>query len=511
MSENWFKSLLRRRFIVALLLLVQLGFIIFTLLSRSLTSTVLMAFLTLLSLAVCLSIISKRDKGAFKLTWVFLIMLFPLFGGLFYLLFRSQSPTKKTSEKVRIIVDKAQDFMSLPGDAYDEACAAVSEHAPEIKYLQNYAGYPVYSGSSTEYLSPGEAKYEKMLEELEKAEKYIFLEYFIIQEGQMWNSILDILRRKAAQGVKVRVMYDDMGCFLKLPEDYPKTLGEYGIECIVFNPFRPVLSSIQNNRDHRKIAVIDGKVAFTGGVNLADEYINSVEKFGHWKDAAVLIKGKAAWSFTLIFLQMWSHCTKCDEDFMGYYPWQDGDCPQFDDGFVQPYADTPTDKENVGEHVYLHMINRACDYVYINTPYLIIDDSMVSALCLAAKSGVDVRIVTPHKWDKRLVHMTTRSYYRELIQNGVKIYEYSKGFIHSKTFVCDDTTATIGTTNLDFRSLYLHFECGVWMYKSKAVMQLKEDFLNTLDQCQLITEKDCHCNVFMRQFQEILRLFAPLM
>jgi len=511
MGEKWFRSLLRRRFIVALLLLVQLGFITFTLISRSLTSTVLGVFLTILSLAVCLSIISKREKGAFKLTWVFLIMLFPLFGGLFYLLFRSQSPTKKTVQSVQDIVGKGRKLMQLPGDAYNEACAFVPEHAPEIRYLHDCAGFPVYAGSSTEYLSPGEVKFERMLQELEKAEKYIFLEYFIIQEGKMWNSVLEILRRKVAEGVKVRVMYDDMGCFLKLPAKYSQTLRKYGIECVVFNPFRPVLTSVQNNRDHRKIAIIDGKVAFTGGVNLADEYINAVEKFGHWKDAAVMIKGKAAWSLTLIFLQMWSHCTKCDDDFMDYYPWKDGECTEEDDGFVQPYADSPTDRENVGEHVYLHMINRACNYVFINTPYLIIDDSMVSALCLAAKSGVDVRIVTPHKWDKRLVHMTTRSYYRELIQSGVKIYEYSKGFIHSKTFVCDDTTATIGTTNLDFRSLYLHFECGVWMYKSKAVMQLKEDFLNTLDQCQPITEKDCHCNVFMRQFQEILRLFAPLM
>ena len=511
MGEKWFSSLLRRRFIVALLLLLQLGFIFFTLVSRSLTSTLLAAFLTILSLAVCLSIISKRDKGAFKLTWVFLIMLFPLFGGLFYLIFRTQSPSKNTTDMVNRLNKKTQQLMLLPGDAYGEACGTVPDHAPEIRYLQNCAGYPVYDGSSTEYLSPGEIKYKKLLEELEKAEKYIFLEYFIIQEGKMWNSILDILKRKAAQGVKVRIMYDDMGCFLKLPENYPKTLKEYGIDCVIFNPFRPVLSSIQNNRDHRKIAVIDGKVAFTGGVNLADEYINEIEKFGHWKDAAVMIKGKAAWSFTLIFLQMWCLITKCDEDFAQYYPWHDEECSVENDGFVQPYADTPADRENVGEHVYLHMINRARDYVYINTPYLIIDDSMVSALCLAAKSGVDVRIVTPHKWDKRLVHMTTRSYYRELINNGVKIYEYSKGFIHSKTFVSDDATATIGTTNLDFRSLYLHFECGVWMYDSKAVMQLKEDFLNTLELCQPITEKDCRYNVFLRQFQEILRLFAPLM
>lgn len=275
--------------------------------------------------------------------------------------------------------------------------------------------------------------------------------------------------------------------------------------------FRPVLTVKQNNRDHRKIAVIDGKVAFTGGINLADEYINAIEKHGHWKDAAVMLKGKAAWSFTLFFLQMWGMCTSTDEDYGAFYPWKDQDCPITAKGFVQPYADSPTDTENVGEHVYLQILNNAKEYVYINTPYLIVDDSMLSALCLAAKSGVDVRIVTPHRWDKWAVHMTTRSYYRELIKAGVKIYEYTNGFIHSKTFVSDDNTATVGTTNLDFRSLYLHFECGALLYDTDAVMEVKDDFLQTLDICQEITEKDCNANIVVRLFQDILRLFAPLM
>lgn len=511
MDEKWFRSLIRRRFAVALMLILQLALIIYTLISRSLTSTLLGFALGLLSLSVCLYIIAKKDKGAFKLTWVFLIMLFPLFGGLFYLLFRTQAPNKKSKIRYEEIIQRTRQLMTLPEHCLEPALTEAPEHGPQISYLQNFAGFPIYSNTSTEYLSPGECMHKRLLEELEKAEKYIFLEFFIIQEGKMWGEILEILRRKAKQGVKIRIMYDDMGCFLKLPANYALTLEGYGFECVVFNKFRPVLSSVQNNRDHRKIAVIDGKVAFTGGVNLADEYINAVEKFGHWKDAAVMLKGKAAWSFTLIFLRMWVLCTGIDEDLSRYYPWKNSSCEMEKDGFVQPYSDSPMDRENVSEHVYLQMINRARDYVYINTPYLIIDDSMVSALCLAAKSGVDVRIVTPHKWDKRLVHMTTRSYYRELIANGVKIYEYSKGFIHSKTFVSDDSTATIGTTNLDFRSLYLHFECGVWMYKSRAVMELKEDFLNTLESCQLIAEKDCRCNIFMRLFQEILRLFAPLM
>lgn len=353
--------------------------------------------------------------------------------------------------------------------------------------------------------------YEVLLSELEKAENYIFLEFFIVQEGVMWDSILAILKEKARQGIKVRLIYDDMGCFFLLPNDYPKRLAKDGIECTMFNPFRPFLTAKQNNRDHRKIISIDGKVAFTGGINLADEYINAIEKYGHWKDSGIMIQGKAAWSFTLMFLEMWEICTGCNEDYASYYPWHKDSCKILPDGFVQPYADSPMDTENVGEHVYLQILNQAQDYVYINTPYLIVDDSMVSALSLAAKRGVDVRIITPHKWDKWIIHMTTRSYYRELIKAGVKVYEYTNGFMHAKTFVSDDRTATVGTTNLDFRSLYLHFECGALLFDSTAVMEVKEDFLNTLEICQQITEKDCSFNVVMRLLQDVLRLFAPLM
>ena len=347
--------------------------------------------------------------------------------------------------------------------------------------------------------------------EMKKAQSYIFLEYFIVEEGIVWNSILDILKEKAAQGVEVRLIYDDIGCFLTLPKNYAKHLAEYGIKCMTFNPFRPVLSVMQNNRDHRKITSIDGKVAFTGGINLADEYANIIEKHGYWKDSAIMVEGKAAWSLTLMFLEMWQLCTKQKESFERFYPWKDNTCPVIADGYVQPYADSPMDDENVGEHVYMQILNHARDYVYITTPYLIVDDSMVSVLCLAAKSGVDVRIITPHIWDKALIHMTTRSYYRELIRGGVKIYEYSKGFIHSKTFVSDDQTATVGTTNLDFRSLYLHFECGVWMSGSSAVLQIKEDFLNTLKDCQQISVEECRGNPITRLFQDLLRLVAPLL
>jgi cardiolipin synthase len=347
--------------------------------------------------------------------------------------------------------------------------------------------------------------------ELEKAEKYIFMEFFILRRGVMLDPILDILERKAREGLEVRIIYDDLGCFMSLPSDFKNYLEERRIKCLVFNPFKPVLSSQQNNRDHRKIISIDGKTAFTGGINLADEYINARERFGHWKDSALMIEGDAAWSLTLIFLQMWNLYHTRKDNPEDWYPWKDSACKIENEGFVQPYADSPIDTENVGEHVYIQIINNAKEYIYINTPYLVIDDNLLSALTLSAKSGVDVRIVTPHRWDKWIVAVASRSYYRQLISTGIKIYEYTKGFNHSKTFVSDDKAATVGTTNLDFRSLYLHFECGVWMYKSAAVNAVKEDFLITLPLCHEITLKDCSRNAVQRVFQDVLRLFAPLM
>jgi cardiolipin synthase len=309
----------------------------------------------------------------------------------------------------------------------------------------------------------------------------------------------------------VRIIYDDLGCFMSLPSDFKNHLENKGIKCVVFNPFRPILSSFQNNRDHRKIVCIDGKTAFTGGMNLADEYINAKEKYGHWKDAAVMVKGEAAWSLCLIFLQMWNMDRPAKDDPTLFYPWKDEPCNIQSSGFVQPYADSPIDDENVGEHVYIQIINNAKNYVYINTPYLVVDENLLSALTLSAKSGVDVRIITPHRWDKWMVAITSRSYYRQLITSGVKVYEYTQGFNHSKTFVSDDRTATVGTTNLDFRSLYLHFECGVWMYKTPAVQSVKQDFLDTLPLCHEITVKDCARNAIQRIAQDVLRLFAPLM
>lgn len=511
MKNRWFHTLFRRRLVISMLIVLQAVFLIWLVASGSTVSQGFHIALNVLSLLAVLYIVSKGGTGSFKTLWIFLILSFPIFGGLLYLFVKAQSSTRKMQGTLQAARRSTAPLYALPGDGYAEASRETSSFFPQVRYLQNTAGFPVYSGTRTQYFCPGERFLSALLDELEKAEHYIFLEYFLIQHGVMWDSILHVLQRKAARGVKVRILYDDLGCFFLLPADYPKQLAAMGMECGVFNPFHPLLTAKQNNRDHRKIAVIDGKVAFTGGINIADEYVNAYEKHGHWKDSAIKVEGRAAWSFTLMFLEMWQSCNKTPEDPTDYYPWKDIPCPVTADGFVLPYCDSPVDGENVSEQVYLQILNQAQDYVYINTPYLIIDDSMAAALCLAAKRGVDVRIVTPHKWDKWAIHMTTRSYYRELIRGGVKIYEYSDGFIHAKSFVSDDSLATVGTANLDYRSLYHHFECGTWMYGTTAVMELKQDFVQTLQNCKQITKEDCSKNPFMVLFQEVLRLFAPLL
>ncbi|MDR3341653.1 MAG: cardiolipin synthase [Treponema sp.] len=509
-GKPWVRVVFRRRVFVSALVLAQIGFILVLIAGSSLTFQYLAWALTVLSVLVCLRILNKKEKAAYKLTWIFLIMLFPIFGGIMYIFFYFQSNPRK----LRRMVEAGNRYFAAsflrPGDTLPELVETREDCLPQVRYLQNHAGFPVYGHTQTEYYDSGEAFFVRALEELEKAERYIFVEFFILRQGKMLDPILDIMERKARQGLDVRLIYDDLGCFMSVPSDYKQILEKRGIKCIVFNPFKPIVSSQQNNRDHRKIISIDGKIAFTGGINLADEYINAYEKYGHWKDAAIMIEGDAAWSLTLIFLHMWNLGQKQLDDPERFYPWKDP-CTVPSDGYVQPYADSPIDDENVGEHVYIQIINNAKEYVYINTPYLVVDDNLLSALTLAAKSGVDVRIITPHRWDKWVVQITSQSYYRQLVMAGVKVYEYSSGFNHSKTFVSDDKVATVGTTNLDFRSLYLHFECGVWVYKNRAVQAVKEDFLRTVPISHRITLEDCSRNAFQRILQEVLRVFAPLM
>jgi cardiolipin synthase len=510
-EKNWLRVLLRRRVFIISLILIQLVFILLLIAGTHWTFRYVDIILKWFSIAVCIYILNKEEKSAYKLTWIFLILLFPIFGGLVYVFFHTQSSPKKVRKIMADLNHSLKSQYSLIKDTLKDLAKEFPECLPQANYLQNFAGFPVYKHSQTQYFYSGEIFFDQVLEELKKAEKYIFLEFFILRQGKMLDPIIEILSEKAKAGLDIRIIYDDLGCFTSLPQNFNKYLEEKGIKCLVFNPFKPILSSLQNNRDHRKIICIDGKTAFTGGINLADEYINARERFGHWKDAAIMVRGEAAWGFTLIFLQIWNLQKEAQKDYNLLFPWKDEECDVISDGYVQPYADNPIDTENVGENVYIQIINNAKKYVYINSPYLVVDDNLLSALSLSAKSGVDVRIITPHRWDKWIMAIASRSYYRQLISSKVRVYEYTEGFNHSKTFVSDDTTATVGTTNLDFRSLYLHFECGVWMYKTTSVEKVKEDFLSTLSICHEISLEDCSRNAIQRVFQDILRLFAPIM
>ena len=505
----WLRELLIRRTIVALLILAQIVFIITTIIHYQQLKWLRFA-MNGISICIAMHLLTRRDeKSAFKLSLVFIILLFPLFGGALYCILQYQTTSRGFRRKIEKVQNASQSAYACNAACLRDAMASAPESQKQMFYLQNHLGFPVCAETETVYFGDGNEMLSSLLSELKQAKRYIFLEFFIIEEGVFWNSILEVLQERAKSGVDVRIIYDDVGCLLRLPQNYAQRLQKHGIRCAVFNRFRPFLTSVQNNRDHRKIIVIDGEIAYTGGINLADEYLNKKELFGTWKDNAVLLRGAGAWSFAVMFLQMWNFLCKKEEDFSVYAP--TSRFPNGSDGFVQPYCDSPMDKEHVGEHVYLNVIREAQSYLYITTPYLTIDGSLMSALKLSAKSGVDVRIITPGHPDKKMVHFTSRSYYRELIRAGVKIYEFSDGFIHSKSFLSDDKIATVGTVNLDFRSLYLHFECGTCLYRTTTLQDIKADYLQTLEHCRQITEGDCKTNFLVRLFQDICRIFAPLM
>ncbi len=469
----------------------------------------------LLSILILLFLINSNMNPSYKIAWLIPILLFPQLGWIFYILFSSDKfskVTKETQKKYYIkhiedlskVIEKDKNILQK---LENEDVVAMRQ----AKYLIDYGESQIFENVESKYFDIGEEYYKHILEELEKAEKFIFMEYFIISEGKMWQGILDVLKRKAAQGVEVRIIYDDFGCIMTLPKNYDKYLEKFGIKCSIFNPANLIFTIIYNNRTHRKITVIDGKVAFTGGINLADEYINEIDRFGHWKDTGIMIKGEGVWGFTIMFLNIWKFLKKTDENFLLYKSKQDKICNE-NDGYIIPFSDSPLDKEIVSINVFTNLINSATKYIYINTPYLIIDYEMSSALCMAAKRGIDVKIVTPFIPDKKTVFEVTRSNYQILIENGVKVYEYTPGFMHAKSFVVDDKYAIIGTINLDYRSLYLHFECGVWIYKSKTILDMKEDYLKTLKKCNIYTLEQCYkVSPFKKLFRSILQIFAPLL
>ncbi|HOQ00818.1 MAG TPA: cardiolipin synthase [Acetivibrio clariflavus] len=466
-----------------------------------------------ISIAAVLWIINDyRSNPSYKIAWIIPILLFPIFGGIFYFFLGGKRLSKREKRKMRLIEQKINKALAPQRGMQREIKNLCESAAVQSKYIEDNAYYPLYKNTFGEYLPIGEAKFERLKEELKKAKHFIFMEYFIIEEGVMWNSILDILSEKVKEGVDVRIIYDDAGCLLSLPYKYNMKLEKMGIKCCVFNPMIPILHVRMNNRDHRKMTIIDGYTGFTGGINLADEYINEIKKHGHWKDSAIMLKGDAVWSMTVMFLTMWEYLRGTKEDLDKYKNKIRYDTSIVPNGYYQPFSDNPLDDENVGEIIYLNLINRAKHYIYITTPYLIINHEMMRALTSAAKSGVDVRIITPHCADKWYVHMVSKSNYKILIESGVKIYEYTPGFMHAKTIVTDDEFGLVSTINMDYRSFFMQYECGVWMYNSSVVMDIKKDFLNTLEVCREMKIQDFKdikwYNVLL---VSILKIFAPIM
>ena len=475
-----------------------------------------------LSVLVVLWIITGDKNPTYKLAWVIPILLFPLFGGLMYLMVKQSKLRYGLGKRLPKLYKEANESLGkVIGE--NPPAKVLRQEAPETyresTYLTKVAMAPVYGNTQTQYFATGEEFLPAFINALEQAQRYIFLEFFIIQEGVFWNQILSVLEQKVHHGVEVRVLYDDAGCLTRLPRDYPKLLRAKGIQCSVFNPMTPIFNPMLNHRDHRKIAVIDGMVGFTGGINLADEYINEYQILGYWKDCAIQLTGPGVVSLTRMFLVLWNATNKLPWDFNPYLPAdREENQPLLSKpinptlGFVQPFDDSPLDNERVGAGIYQSLISRAQETLYITTPYLILDNEMINALILAAKSGVDVRILTPKVPDKQWVHWVTQSNYPVLLQAGVRIFEYSPGFIHGKMIVADNLTAVIGTINMDYRSLYLHFECAVWLHGTQSVLDIQQDMVATQDKSEEFTlENYKKIPWTTRSLGKLLKIFAYLM
>lgn len=455
-------------------------------------------------------ILNRDEIPEMKLPWIVIMMLLPVIGAFVFFLLSTNKASKKDYQRFEKSAKRIAPHMRQTNNI-DKLKEIDFDAYSQARFLHIASRMPVFDKSKVTYYPLGEDFFEGLVSELKRAKQYIFMEYFIVEEGVMWDRIHKVLKEKAEQGVDVYVMYDDLGCITTLPDNYYEKLCDEGINCVPCNKFKPILSHIHNNRDHRKITVVDGRVGFTGGVNLADEYINEIEKYGHWKDTAVKIEGEAVKNLVALFISLWNmqdvKQLDCDKYLI---PINGGDKGK---GYVIPFGDSPSpiDTEDIGKTVYLNILNSSRDYVYICTPYLICDRELINAMCVASRRGVDVRMITPHIPDKKYVFLMTRSNYKRLIEAGVKVYEYTPGFIHAKSFVSDDKFAVCGTINLDYRSLVHHFECGAWMYDTECIPDMKEDFLSTVHKSKIISKKEAKLNFLESAFAEIMKVFSPLL
>lgn len=503
----FFRIAFSRTMIIFLSILVQASILISSFIWLGRYTTYIFGIMTVAGVAVLIYLINKEDLPEFKIAWVIPICILPVFGTIIFLFVDKNMGSRSLKREMNKVIEESAQYVRQEEGVLQEIMNIDSQAGRLAAYLSK-AGYPAYRSGKNTYFPLGEDKWKDMLAELERAEKFIFLEYFIVEHGVMWDSILEILTRKVKEGVEVRFMYDGMCSLLLLPYNYPAKMEKLGIRTKAFAPIVPMLSTHQNNRDHRKILVIDGMVAYTGGVNLADEYINKRERFGHWKDVAVKITGDAVDSFTMMFLRTWDILEK-PSDYEAYL----NRCVCKDaNGYVIPYGDGPNRKENLAEKVYMDILNTAREYVHIMTPYFIVDSSFLMMLKFAAQRGVDVKLILPHIPDKKYAFAIARSYYPSLLAAGVQVYEYTPGFVHAKVFTSDDCKAVVGTINLDYRSLYHHFECGAYFYKNIVVADVEADFQETLQKCMRVEEGYYESlPVGGRLLGRICNLIAPLM
>lgn len=499
------------RFGVLLLLLLIQFFIIFGFFFRFQEFLPQYTWLNaLLSIVLMLYLINSDINPTSKITWLIIIMFAPIVGLLLFAFTRMEFGHRLLRTRLAQLIKDTK--IAIPQD--EKLIKEIHEKNPEMVSLHHYLNrsgcFPLYNNTDVVYFPSGEKMFEELLVQLREAKHFIFLEYFVISEGYMWGKVLEILKQKAEEGVEVRVMYDGTCEFALLPHDYPKRLQKVGIKCKAFAPVSPFVSTHYNYRDHRKILVIDGHTAVTGGINMADEYLNLVKRYGYWKDTAIMLKGEAAKSFTLIFLQMWN----VDEKQPEFYKYLQHPCGLVKEGkgYVLPYADWPLDNDKVGECVYIDILNHAQNYVHIMSPYLILDSEMEYALKYAAKRGVDVKLILPGIPDKKTAFALAKSHYKTLLEAGVKIYEYTPGFVHAKVFTSDDYKAVVGTINLDYRSLYHHFECAAYLYKVPCISEIEADFQDTLSQCHKITPYDVKKEkVYYKVLGALMKVVAPLM
>ncbi len=463
----------------------------------------------LFSVGAVIYLVSQKLNASFKLAWAIFILVASPTGGIIYFLYEVGGRFFRRRASYSPLQTLCKTYLRQDKTVLAKARQLPLGPRQQLTFLSEYENFPVYQHTTTKYYPLGEKFFSELKHDLRRAKKFIFLEYYIITPGIMWNQILEILRQKAREGVEVRLMYDDFGSLFSLPTNYGRTLAQMGIKTRINNRFRPLIAFQMNNRDHRKIAVIDGKIGYTGGLNLADEYINAINRYGHWKDTAVRLEGEAVNSLTVIFLQLWQTDQVVPESVQKYLSSPDHKLPN--DGLVVPYADDPMDHEHVGKNVYLNLINKAQHYIYATTPYLVPDDELITALTLAARDGVDVRLLIPNQGDHWYVHVLSQAFCLPLIEAGVQVYEYTPGFMHSKTMLVDGDQAVIGSINLDFRSLYMLYESAVYLYASKATLQLERDFLQTCRQSRRIELSDVkEVRISTKLVRSLLRLFAPL-